>query len=248
MSGCCRSPTATAPSGTGNRRFTTRAGDAAAARRDGRRTDLSGRLRRRPPASAGGRMTAEDTLMPVTVKTFATSGEAAAALSSERDARYLGGGTLVMRALNEGDVVGLDHRAGRRTAPCATRRHAAPASRSAPASPWRAFSPSATSPFCIRSRALDRRPGGAQHGHRRRQSVRAGAVRRFRRRAAGARRHGRGAGRLRRARDADRGVPGAGATAHAGGARALGLVASAPPAPRRFATARSRASSRRAPR
>lgn len=42
--------------------------------------------------------------MPVTVKTFATSGEAAAALSAERDARYLGGGTLVMRALNEGDV------------------------------------------------------------------------------------------------------------------------------------------------
>ena len=42
--------------------------------------------------------------MPVTVKTFATWGEAAAALSSERDARYLGGGTLVMRALNEGDV------------------------------------------------------------------------------------------------------------------------------------------------
>ncbi|GGC47356.1 FAD binding domain-containing protein [Chelatococcus reniformis] len=42
--------------------------------------------------------------MPVTVKTFGTSGEAAAALSSERDARYLGGGTLVMRALNEGDV------------------------------------------------------------------------------------------------------------------------------------------------
>jgi xanthine dehydrogenase small subunit len=42
--------------------------------------------------------------MPVTVKTFATSGEAAATLSSERDARYLGGGTLVMRSLNEGDV------------------------------------------------------------------------------------------------------------------------------------------------
>ena len=42
--------------------------------------------------------------MPVTVKTFATSGEAAAALSSARDARYLGGGTLVMRALNEGDL------------------------------------------------------------------------------------------------------------------------------------------------
>jgi CO/xanthine dehydrogenase FAD-binding subunit len=42
--------------------------------------------------------------MSVTVKTFPTSGEAAAALSSERDVRYLGGGTLVMRALNEGDV------------------------------------------------------------------------------------------------------------------------------------------------
>ena len=42
--------------------------------------------------------------MPVTVRTFATSGEAASALSSERDARYFGGGTLVMRALNEGDV------------------------------------------------------------------------------------------------------------------------------------------------
>ena len=42
--------------------------------------------------------------MPVTVKTFISSSEAAAALSSERGARYLGGGTLVMRALNEGDI------------------------------------------------------------------------------------------------------------------------------------------------
>jgi CO/xanthine dehydrogenase FAD-binding subunit len=42
--------------------------------------------------------------MPVTVKTFATSGEAAAALSADRGAHYLGGGTLVMRALNEGDI------------------------------------------------------------------------------------------------------------------------------------------------
>src|ERR1700688_1506453 len=45
-----------------------------------------------------------DKIMPVTVKTFATSADAAAALSSERDARYLGGGTLVMRALTEGDL------------------------------------------------------------------------------------------------------------------------------------------------
>ncbi len=42
--------------------------------------------------------------MPVTVKTFATAAEAASALSSDRAARYLGGGTLVMRALNEGDI------------------------------------------------------------------------------------------------------------------------------------------------
>ena len=42
--------------------------------------------------------------MPITVRTFASSGEAAAALSSDRSVRYLGGGTLVMRALNEGDI------------------------------------------------------------------------------------------------------------------------------------------------
>src|SRR6201984_2935380 len=42
--------------------------------------------------------------MPVTVKTFSTAAEAALALSSDRAARYLGGGTLVMRALNEGDI------------------------------------------------------------------------------------------------------------------------------------------------
>jgi CO/xanthine dehydrogenase FAD-binding subunit len=42
--------------------------------------------------------------MPVSVRSFSSSSEAAAALSSERGARYLGGGTLVMRALNEGDV------------------------------------------------------------------------------------------------------------------------------------------------
>ena len=40
--------------------------------------------------------------MPVTVRTFASVGEAASALGSERDARFFGGGTLLMRALNEG--------------------------------------------------------------------------------------------------------------------------------------------------
>ena len=42
--------------------------------------------------------------MPVVVKTFATPAEASSALASDRSARFIGGGTLVMRALNEGDV------------------------------------------------------------------------------------------------------------------------------------------------
>ena len=42
--------------------------------------------------------------MPVSVRTVATPAEAAAALSSDRGARYIAGGTLIMRALNEGDV------------------------------------------------------------------------------------------------------------------------------------------------
>ena len=42
--------------------------------------------------------------MPVTVKTFATPTEAASMLASDRSARFIGGGTLVMRVLNEGDV------------------------------------------------------------------------------------------------------------------------------------------------
>ncbi len=41
--------------------------------------------------------------MPITVKTFATLGEAATALAADRGARFLAGGTLVMRAVNEGD-------------------------------------------------------------------------------------------------------------------------------------------------
>ena len=40
--------------------------------------------------------------MPITVKTFATLGEAASALQSDHGARFLAGGTLVMRDVNEG--------------------------------------------------------------------------------------------------------------------------------------------------
>jgi CO/xanthine dehydrogenase FAD-binding subunit len=43
-------------------------------------------------------------VMPLVVKTFERAAEAAGALGSDRGARYLGGGTLVMRAVNEGDV------------------------------------------------------------------------------------------------------------------------------------------------
>jgi CO/xanthine dehydrogenase FAD-binding subunit len=41
--------------------------------------------------------------MPVRVETFAKIEEAARALSSTRSARFLGGGTIVMRSVNEGD-------------------------------------------------------------------------------------------------------------------------------------------------
>jgi CO/xanthine dehydrogenase FAD-binding subunit len=42
--------------------------------------------------------------MTVEVKTFGSMNEAAAALASDRAARFLSGGTLLMRALNEGDT------------------------------------------------------------------------------------------------------------------------------------------------
>ena len=42
--------------------------------------------------------------MPVSVTTYATAGEAATALAAGRGAAYMGGGTLLMRRLNEGDV------------------------------------------------------------------------------------------------------------------------------------------------
>src|SRR6266403_1798937 len=45
--------------------------------------------------------------MPVSVRTFANSGEAAAALSTDRGARYLGGGTTFTRILAERDLAFL---------------------------------------------------------------------------------------------------------------------------------------------
>ena len=42
--------------------------------------------------------------MPLNLRNCATAGEAAMALANERGARYFGGGTLVMRDVNEGDL------------------------------------------------------------------------------------------------------------------------------------------------
>jgi CO/xanthine dehydrogenase FAD-binding subunit len=42
--------------------------------------------------------------MPIAVKTCSSLAEATAALSADRGARFLAGGTLVMRAVNEGDL------------------------------------------------------------------------------------------------------------------------------------------------
>src|SRR6202045_4338342 len=103
MSACCRSPTATGRFGIGSH------GSRPGPRKPRRSLRWSASRSIRPvsrryggicgrPHDSGGK------IMPVTVKTFATSGEAAAALSSERDARYPGGGTLERRALNEGDL------------------------------------------------------------------------------------------------------------------------------------------------
>ena len=143
--------------------------------------------------------------MPVTVKTFASFGEAASALSSDRSARYLGGGTLVMRALNEGDVSistvvratdrrAVPHRCRELTHHARGRRH------------LRQNSGRARSRLSARAGAFDRRTGGAQHGYGRRQSVRAQPLWRLHRRAAGARRDRLRPGRARRPRHANRGI------------------------------------------
>ena len=88
--------------------------------------------------------------MSVTVKTFARLADAAGALSSERGARFLAGGTLVMRAVNEADPA--IETIVRSTDPtfCRTFQCRRAAWSSAPASPWRRSSPSASWRFCIR--------------------------------------------------------------------------------------------------
>jgi len=45
-----------------------------------------------------------DEIMPIALRNCSTTAEASSALASERGARYIGGGTLVMRDVNEGDL------------------------------------------------------------------------------------------------------------------------------------------------
>ena len=151
-------------------------------------------------------------MMPVTVKTFAT-------LERSGGGAVVGPRRALSRRRHAGDAgaqrrrcLGLDGRARDRPRPDARSTQRARASRSAPASPCAQFFAERELAFLHAACALDRRTGGAQHGHGRRQSVRANALWRFCCRAACARRDGLRAGRLRRARHADRGISGERAT------------------------------------
>jgi FAD binding domain in molybdopterin dehydrogenase len=74
-------------------RFDTPPGEEQALATLGRRGRLPGRVRRGAPLSGGGWL-----------RSFGALADAASSLSTERGARFLAGGTLVMRAINEGDV------------------------------------------------------------------------------------------------------------------------------------------------
>ena len=181
--------------------------------------------------------------MPVTVKTFATPSEAAAALSSDRGARYLGGGTLVMRALNEGDVsistivrversaltridaIGRAHHDRRRRHLRADLAERELAFLHAPA---RSIGgPAVRNMGTVGGNLFAPAPYGDLH-----------------RRAARARRDGLGAGRLWRARHGDRGI--SASRANGTPARWCWRLLHGRRAPRPSAIARSPASSRRA--
>ena len=123
--------------------------------------------------------------MSISVKTFASSAEAATALSGDRAARFMGGGTLIMRAVNEGDqsfntIVLANDPALKQVQPQGDRL---------------VIGAGVTMAQILASRDLDfsapggpcgRRSGDPQHGHRRRQSVFRTPVWRHDRRTAGA--------------------------------------------------------------
>ena len=145
--------------------------------------------------------------MPITVKTFATLGEAASAMQSDRGARFLGGGTLVMRAINEGDVsistvVRATDRAFAEIRPTGAR-----VTLGAGVTMAQVIANRELSFLHPVARAVGG-PGDPQHGDRRRQPVRALAIRRLHGRAARARCDRGDVRRLFRARDAAGGILG----------------------------------------
>ena len=134
--------------------------------------------------------------MPVNVRIVQGLQEAAEILASDRGAQLLGGGTLLVRAINEGTMT--EGTLLRRSIRCCWR--STPAARglnSVPASPWRWCWRTVTCPICTHG-ARHRRPRGANHRDHRRQSVRRHALWRFHHRAAGARRCRHAACRFRR--------------------------------------------------
>ena len=202
--------------------------------------DLSGRLRGDPPAICRRPHERGGDSMPVTVKTFATSGEAAAALSSDRERtlsrRRHAGDARAQR----GRYLDLDGRAGDRPRSDAHRRRRLRASRSAPASPLRAIlAERELGVSASRRRARSAGRPCATWRTDRRQSVRANAVSAISRSPCWrSTRRVSVQGGYRPARRADRGVSRRRAIAGRR-ARASRSPASVRPAPTRSAIARS---------
>ncbi len=186
--------------------------------------------------------------MPVTVKTFATSGRGGGGARRPSAApAIIGGGTLVMRALNEGDLVDLDHRRATRPRPDARRTSRARASTSAPGSRWRAILAERDLAFLHPVARSIGGPAVRNMGDGRRQSVRARAVRRFRRRRCSRSTRPSRCRAAIGARDMPLEEFLAGRDrACRRGSSLVGLVQAPRRAPTRSAIARSRASSRRA--
>ena len=127
--------------------------------------------------------------MPLALKTYPTLAEAGAALR-EAGARYLGGGTLVVRAANEGDMSLSTF--VRSTDPALSAIKVEGGKATIGASVTMAADRPPSRPVGDRQgREGGRWPGDPQHGDRRRQSFRARALWRFRGGAAGARRDSR---------------------------------------------------------
>ena len=124
--------------------------------------------------------------MTVELQTFDTLRDASTAVGREPGARFLGGGTLLVRALNE-EVADFSTMVR-----CTDRQLVGSAHRglgfaSAPGSPWRESLRAPSLPSSTRP-PLRRRPRGTRAGDRRGQSVRAPALRGLCRRPACARR------------------------------------------------------------